>query len=335
MSLNKSWIPAGFAIGALVGSALFNRAATRRAEGATPPAGKFIEVDGVRLHYIEQGKGPAVVLLHGNGLMLQDYVTSGVLPAVAEGHRVIAFDRPGFGYSDRPRSTVWTPDAQARLITRALSKLGIEHAVVVGHSWGTLVALSMALNEPDVVSGLVLLSGYYYGSLRPDVVAGSLPAVPILGDLLAHTFAPLTGLVTGPLAVKASFAPAPVSPKLSAFPKALALRPSQIRATAADTAMMVPSAIALSERYAELTVPVIILAGEGDLIVHPDKHAKRVVADIPGSELRIVAGQGHMFHYAVPEEVASAVAKITSLGRSPVASGNRSLENHHATQDQL
>ncbi len=324
---------AGSAVAAMVGSALLNRAATRRAERATPPAGKFIEVDGVRLHYVERGQGPAVVLLHGNAVMLQDYVASGVLSAVAEDHRVLAFDRPGFGYSDRPRSTVWTPDAQARLIARALSKLGIGPAVVVGHSWGTLVALAMAVNHPEAVSGLVLLSGYYYGSLRPDVIGGSLPAVPIVGDLFAHTLAPLTGLVTGPLAIKASFAPAPVPLKFSAFPRALALRPSQIRATAAETAMMVPSAMALSKRYAELTARVIIMAGEGDLIVHPDKHAERLAAEVPASELLIVPGQGHMLHYAVPEQIASAVAKVSRLGLSTSLPRNSSLENDHATQN--
>ncbi len=281
-----------------------------RAEAATPPPGKFIEVDGVRLHYVDRGQGPVVVLLHGNGVMLQDFEVSGVLPLAAEHHRVIAFDRPGFGYSDRPRSRIWTPSAQAELIARALKQIGIERAVVVGHSWGTLVALAMALDCPEAVSGLVLLSGYYYGSARPDVVPASLPAVPVLGDLLAHTVAPLVGLLTGPAAVKASFAPAPVSDKFAAFPKAMALRPSQVRATAADTALMVPSALSLSRRYGELALPMIIMAGAGDLIVHVDKHAKRLVGDIAGAELRVVPEQGHLFHYAVPEQVVTAISDV-------------------------
>jgi pimeloyl-ACP methyl ester carboxylesterase len=157
-----------------VGSALFNRASARRAEAATPPTGKFVEVDGVRLHYVDRGEGPVVVLFHGDGVMLQDFDVSGVLPLAAEQHRVIAFDRPGYGYSERPRSTIWTPAAQAELIASALKKIGVERAVVVGHSWGTLVALAMALDHPGVVSGLVLLSGYYYGTARPDVIRGPL-----------------------------------------------------------------------------------------------------------------------------------------------------------------
>ena len=304
---NKGWLALAAAGVGLAASAALNRAAARRAEAANPPAGDFVEVDGSRLHYVERGSGSPVILLHGNGVTLQDFQASGVLDLVAKRHRVIAFDRPGFGYSDRHRSTVWTPQAQATLIAAALDQLGIERAVVVGHSWGALVALAMALDHPRAVGGLILLSGYYYGTARPDVVPFSLPAIPGLGDLMAHTVSPPTGALLGPALVKASFAPAPVSEKFASFPMALALRPSQMRATAADTALMVPAALSLSSRYASLSTPVIIMAGDGDLIAHVDRHAVRLARDIAESELRIVPGQGHLFHYAVPEHVAAAI----------------------------
>lgn len=310
MTQGKSWVVAGTAAAALAGAALFNRASARRAEAECPPVGKFIEIDGVRLHYVDQGQGPAVVLLHGNGVMLQDFETSGVLGLAARHHRVIAFDRPGFGYSKRPRSKVWTPSAQAELITCALKKIGVGRAVMVGHSWGTMVALAMALDHAEAVSGLVLLSAYYYGSVRPDVIPSSIPGLPIVGDLVANTSAPLTGLLIGPAAVKASFAPAAISKKFANFPIAMTLRPSQIRATAADTAMMIPSAIALSSRYGELKMPVIIMAGEGDLIAHIETHAQRLARDVAGSELRVIPNQGHLFHYDVPEQVISAIDRV-------------------------
>jgi pimeloyl-ACP methyl ester carboxylesterase len=250
------------------------------------------------------------VLLHGNAVMLQDYEASGVLELAAEHHRVIAFDRPGFGYSERPRSTIWTPAAQAEVIAKALDKIGIDRAVVVGHSWGAMVALAMALHHPETVSGLVLISGYYYGTARPDVISASIPAIPILGDILAHTVVPLTGLMAAPVGVKASFAPADIPDKFNALPKAMALRPSQVRASAADAAVMVPSAISLSQHYGELSVPVIIMAGEGDLVVNPCQHAKRLVRDVAGAELRVVPGQGHMLHYAVPAQVVKAIDDV-------------------------
>ncbi|TVV71637.1 alpha/beta fold hydrolase [Sphingomonas solaris] len=310
---NKVVISAG-AIGFLATAAAFNRFATHRAEANNPPAGRFIEVDGVRLHYVERGTGTPVVLLHGNGVMLQDFIASGVFDRVAADHRVIAFDRPGFGYSDRPRTTIWTPGAQAALLAAALEKLGVSNAVVVGHSWGTMVVLAMALDHPGRVAGLVLLSGYYYGTARPDVLPASTPAIPILGDMMAHTISPLTGAMIGPIGIKASFAPAPVSKKFADVPLALALRPSQIRATAADTAMMIPGAIALSRRYGELELPVTIIAGEGDQIAHIDNHACKLAGELSQSVLEIVPGQGHLFHYAVPDQVAAAVDAVASRG---------------------
>jgi pimeloyl-ACP methyl ester carboxylesterase len=302
------WLAAASVVAALTGAALFNSAKAWRAETETPPAGKFIEVDGVRLHYVDQGAGSStVVLLHGNGVMLQDYMASGVLDLTSQEHRVLAFDRPGFGYSERPRTNIWTPTEQARLILRALEELRVEKAVVVGHSWGTMVAVAMALENPGAIKGLLLLSGYYYGTLRPDVVPTSLPAIPVIGDLVARTVSPLAGRLMGPVAIKASFAPAPVHRNFARFPLGLTLRPTQIRATAADTAMMIPAAVELSRRYAELAVPVIAMVGEGDLIAHVDRHSQRLVEDLPQGELRIVPGQGHLFHYAVPGEVVDAI----------------------------
>src|SRR4051812_4928690 len=160
---------------ALGATALFIRARARKAEREHPPHGHFLDVDGVRLHYVERGHGPPIVLLHGNGAMIEDYEISGVLDLAADDHRVLAFDRPGFGYSSRPRNRIWTPAAQAELVHRALQRLGVDRPIVVGHSWGTLVALALALEHPKDVRGLVLLSGYYFPTARADVVLLSPP----------------------------------------------------------------------------------------------------------------------------------------------------------------
>src|SRR5690606_6675349 len=105
---------------ALAGAALYNRARSQEAERDNPPSGRFLEVDGVRLHYIERdprtgGLGRPIVLIHGDGAMVEDMEVSGIVDRLAERHRVIAFDRPGFGHSSRPRDRIWTPAAQAAL----------------------------------------------------------------------------------------------------------------------------------------------------------------------------------------------------------------------------
>jgi hypothetical protein len=97
---------------------------TRRAERQNPAVGGMVDVDGVRLHYVDRGSGPAVVVLHGNGSMIEELAASGVLELAARRSRVIAFDRPGFGH-----------------LVRALRVLGVEQPIVLAHSWGTLVAL--------------------------------------------------------------------------------------------------------------------------------------------------------------------------------------------------
>ena len=200
------------AVGAavLVAAALTNHALARRAERRNPPEGKFITVDGVRLRYIERGTGPVIVLLHGNGTMARDFELSGVLDVLAKDHRVIAFDRPGFGFSERPRGRIWTAAAQAALLHEGSSRSTCS-GPGVGHSWGTLVALALALREPADVAGLVLLSGYYFPSVRADVALGSWPAVPVLGDILRYTISPLLGRLTAPMVYRKLFAPSPVA----------------------------------------------------------------------------------------------------------------------------
>jgi pimeloyl-ACP methyl ester carboxylesterase len=203
---------------------------------------------------------------------------------------------------------MWTPARQADLFRQAFARLGIERPVVVGHSLGTLVAMALALNHPDAVSGLVLLSGYYYPTLRADVPLISLPAIPVIGDLIRYTAGPLLGAALLPLATKAMFSPLTV-PECFAkgFPRGLSVRPSQIRAEAQDTATMVWAATAMQHHYRELRVPVVIMAGTKDRIVNHRKHTVRLHEEIAQSALRLVPGVGHMLHHAVPEQVVDAI----------------------------
>ena len=111
----------------------YNVYRARKAEREHPPVGQFVTVGGIRLHYIERGEGPPVVLLHGNVVTAEDFDSSGVLDLIAKRHRVIAFDRPGFGYSERPHGSVWSAGTQAKLIRDAFAVLG----VTVPSSWVT------------------------------------------------------------------------------------------------------------------------------------------------------------------------------------------------------
>jgi pimeloyl-ACP methyl ester carboxylesterase len=291
---------------------LVNRHLAKKAEHDNPPTGKFLEVNGVRLHYVERGSGEPLVLLHGNGSMVQDFESSGLVDLAAKTHRVLIFDRPGFGHSDRPRNVVWTPDAQAELIKRALERLGISRAIVLGHSWGASVAVALALKFPQLVSGLVLASGYYYPTLRPDVVALSAPAVPVAGDVLGHTLSPVISRLMWPLMMAQIFGPRTVPAKFDGFPKEMALRPSQIRASAEESALMIPDAFHFRDQYANLSMPVAIIAGEEDRLIDIDKQSARLHSEVSQSRFHRVPGAGHMIHQTATSRVMAAINEVAS-----------------------
>ena len=301
------------AVGALAATAAYVAYRARVAEREHPPLGRFIEVDGVTLHYLERGQGPAVVLLHGNGAMASDFDGSGLIDALARSHRVIAFDRPGFGYSKRPRRHIWNAPAQAALLSHALAQLDVHQPVIVAHSWATLVALSLARDFPETLRGLVLISGYYFPTWRADTFLLSPPAIPLLGDIMRYTISPIIGrLIARPL-IRQMFAPRPVSKRFrAAVPLALMLRPSQLRAAAEESGLMIWGAAQLKKSYSTLRLPVIILAGDGDRVIDLQRQAVRLHRDIPGSELRSQPGMGHMLHYDVPGAVTQAVSDVVT-----------------------
>lgn len=314
----------------LAGMALQTRADAQHAEREYPPLGRFLTAGGVRLHFIEAGggDGPPVVLLHGNAVMAEDFVASGVLGRTAERRRVVAFDRPGYGYSERPRDRLWTADAQAAVFAEAFARLGIKRPVVVGHSWGTLVAMALALNHPETVGGLVLVSGYYFPTGRADVALFSPPAIPVIGDVIRYSVGPLVGRLIAPTMIKKMFEPAPVPPSFAeAVPVPMMLRPWQIKASAEDAAAMIPAAAAFKERYDELRhLPISLIVGAEDQIVDVGRQSVRLHRDLPGSDLHVVPGFGHMVHYGAPVLVADAIEAVVTAAARENAAMLRRLE---------
>jgi pimeloyl-ACP methyl ester carboxylesterase len=308
-------VAAATTVGALAIAALVNRHLAKNAEKENLPAGHFLEVNGVRLHYVERGSGMPLVLLHGNLSMIQDFESSGLIDLAAKDYRVVVFDRPGFGHSDRPRNVLWTPAAQAELISSALQQLGVSHAIVLGHSWGASVAVALALKHPDLVHGLVLASGYYYPTLRLDVVPLSTPAVPLIGDVLGHTLSPIIARVMWPLLMSKMFGPQSVPKKFEGFPKEMALRPSQIRASAAESALMIPDAFYLRHEYANLKMPVVVLAGDKDRLTDIDAQSARLHREVSQSSFHRLPGSGHMIHQTATGGVMAAINEVVGEDR--------------------
>ena len=243
---------------------------------------------------------------------------SGLLEKAAKKYRVIVFDRPGYGHSRRPRGTLWTPDAQADLIHEALLELDATPAIVLGHSWGASVAVALGLKYESSVKALVLASGYYYPTARVDVAAASGPAIPILGDILRYTLAPLLGRIVWPALMRKMFGPAEVPQKFTkGFPAGLALRPSQLRASAAESALMIPDAFGMRTKYGALAMPVVIIAGKLDRLIDTDRQSGKLHRDVEHSTFHSVPGSGHMVHQTAMGDVMAAIdeAAEATVGR--------------------
>jgi pimeloyl-ACP methyl ester carboxylesterase len=302
---------AGVTAGAALAAAAFVQLRTSAAERTHGLRGRFVLADDTTLHYLDRGEGRPLVMLHGLGAMVDDLVLSGLVAQAARRFRVLAFDRPGHGRSSRPRDRLWTPMAQAELLHEALRLLGIARPLLVGHSFGATVALAYALRHP--VERLVLVSGYYYPTLRLDAPFLVPPGIPVVGDLLRYTASPLVGRLLWPAWLRLLFGPRDTPRRFRAFPTWLALRPSQLRAVGEDAALLVPSGAKMAREYGKLAAPTTIIAGAADRYVSPAQ-ARRLHAAVPGSELLLVPGAGHMVHYAAGETVLRALEPVASLG---------------------
>ncbi|PYO82541.1 MAG: alpha/beta hydrolase, partial [Gemmatimonadetes bacterium] len=127
----------------------------QRYPAGTDFTARYVVVDGTRIRYIDAGRGPSVVFLHGLGASM--YAWRNTLAAVrAAGYRVVAFDNRGFGFSDKPPHG-YDNAAYARLLAAFMDSLHVADAVLVGHSMGGAIAAEAAIAWPDRVRGLVLI----------------------------------------------------------------------------------------------------------------------------------------------------------------------------------
>ncbi|WP_376088983.1 alpha/beta fold hydrolase [Roseomonas sp. CCTCC AB2023176] len=306
---------------ALGAMAVWNILRARAAERRHPPSGRFVEAGGVRFHVVDKaphdgGSRAPVLMLHGNGSMTTDFSVSGLATMLAAHRRVVLLDMPGFGHSSRPWPNLMGSEAQAHAIAEVIGALRLDRPIVVGHSFGAIVAAALGVHHPDLVRGLVLVSGYYVPTARPDNVPFMVSGIPILGDLLRYTVQPFLSDLTIPLLKRRIFQPQPVPPGFdAAVPDALLRRPKVIRAGGANAMTMTPDTMSLRPRYAELRLPVAILAGSEDRIVDPDTHARALHAVVPDSTLRILQGLGHMLHQFAPDAVLAAVEEVDEPAR--------------------
>ncbi|MEX0645623.1 MAG: alpha/beta hydrolase [Parvularculaceae bacterium] len=287
-----------------------------RAEKNAPPIGKFVEVDGERLHVVdipaqEGATGPPVILIHGASVNLRDMMLALGEP-LSKNHRVLIFDRPGRGYSSRPADG-WRLDVQAGLIHAAARALGAERPIIVGQSLGGAVALAYALQYQDEMAGLVLLAPVSHK--WPGGVAwyNSVSGWPVAGTLLRRRVIPIYGPLAARPGVRKSFAP-DIEPDGYYDRSGLTLlfRPKDFRANAEDLRHLKIQVVAMSARYGELRLPTAILTGDKDVTVSPEIHSKTLAREIPGAVLDLLPGTGHALHHSQTGRVLAAIERLSA-----------------------
>jgi len=283
---------------------------------ALPPAMAYssgavdrtIEVDDLKLHYLESGAGQTVVLIHGNAGNALDF-DLGAIEALDDHYRVIAIDRPGHGASERS-SKADTVEEQAKVLHDELAKLGVEHPILVGHSWGGSLALAYALLYPKDLAGMVLLAPAAYPDQNDPFLlrlAGKVPLIGEIGAMLGGSFLSRRVLRGG---LEKAFYPQKLPDSYFRTVLKSWLGRRQLKAYFADEAQLKNSLTAMSPRYSGLTVPTVIVTGDHDQIVNPATNAHRLHSTIPGSVLLELRDTGHEIPQTHPESILQAIGML-------------------------
>jgi pimeloyl-ACP methyl ester carboxylesterase len=284
----------------------------RLAEAEWPPEGDFLTLDGHRVHYVMRGEGPDLVLIHGASGNTRDF-SHAMIDRLATRYRVIAFDRPGLGYTDRIDPAGATIAQQADFLARAAAELGATSPIVFGHSYGGSVALAWAVNRPEALSALVLSAaasnpwetglGAYYTILSHPM--GQRVVIPLITAWVPDRVVDEQ--------IDAVFLPQTTPPGYHRHIGAgLTLRRVSMRANALHRARLLEQILAQVPRYGEIAVPVEIIHGDADTTVPLEVHSRPLSRQIPGANLTVLDGVGHMPHHADPEAIDAAIDRAAA-----------------------
>ncbi|HXC46782.1 MAG TPA: alpha/beta hydrolase [Candidatus Sulfotelmatobacter sp.] len=287
------------------GLVIFTAITARRVETALPPRGQFVEVAGARIHYLDKGTGPPIVILHGLGGQMGNF-TYALLERLTDEFRVILMDRPGSGYSMRAPGATGRLTGQAAIVAQFIRKLGLQRPLLVGHSLGGAIALGVALDHPEAVKGLALIAPLTH---VPRHVPAPFRALDIKSNflrwLVAWTVATPIGIRRGKAILDAIFAPEPAP---ADFPTRaggiLGLRPRSFYNTSSDMRAVNLDLAPMVARYSSLRMPVRILYGTSDEVLNHQAHGEAMKAKSSMVSLQLVSG-GHMLPISAPDLTAN------------------------------
>ncbi len=268
---------------------------------------EYVEANGVSSRVAEWGSGSPILLIHGASSTLSVFEPT-VAPLLSPSHRLVAYDRPGMGLSrDRPENAE-TLKVQADVAAGVIAAMNLDRPIVIGHSFGGAVALRLALDHPDRISGLVLMGAPAYD--WPGGVAWHYhwAASPIVGPLFNHVLT--RPFIDGAMESGAEGLFAPQDPPqdyLNAINSRIAASPGALKANGRDVRALKKELIAQSPRYPDIQLPVAILVGDSDGVVSPELHSMRLAQTLPNARIEVLEGVGHAPHEIAPDTLRTLV----------------------------
>ena len=277
-----------------LGLVLFAAFSHKKAAQYLPPAGTFAQLGNTKLHYVDQGQGPTIVMIHGLAGSLQNF-TYGLASALAKNYRVICVDRPGCGYSVRASHANPSLEAQADTMVELLDHLGIESAIFVGHSLGGAISLALAQQHPQRVKALALIAPL---TNLPDQTAEVFKPLDIASPFLRFAIGWTLAIPGTIYRMKASLkfifgpekAPADFAIRGGGI---LSLKPQTFISASNDLTQAKLSMPSIEEGYANMTTPIHVLYGREDRILSSKLNGEDMVNRVAGLQLTLVSG-GHM-----------------------------------------
>ncbi len=290
----------------------------RRVEARFPPIGRFAEVGGIRLHFIDMaaaGDGDLLpmIFLHGASGNARELAGAFAQPLAGRA-RMIFVDRPGAGYSGRAVAGDADPSVQAGYVAGLMDQLGIGRAVIIGHSWGGAVAAAFGVHHKEKTAGLVFISPATHPWPGADITwYYDVTNTPVIGPLFAYTLAIPFGNLRYRGAVRGVFAPNAVAKDYGERSATrLVLRPANFLANAADVGALYESVVKLQPRYREISAPTVIISGDSDDTVLADIHSEGLKRDIAGAKLVYLKNTGHIPTYTATARI---IAEIEALNQ--------------------
>ena len=268
-----------------------------------PAKGARFAHAGANLHYETSGSGPAVVLVHGANGTSADFPPE-LIADLARDHTVIAFDRPGHGWSEAPGGPLGL-EQNAAAVLALVRELGLKPATIVGHSYGAAVALRAALDSPEDVRHVVAVCPCTALDKR-NARYGSVPFMsgPVGAALLRFFALPM---VPFGWALRAdAWHPAP-APRGWGASRVWAYVPSQMHTAVRNFHELQSDVTWLERCLPGLKVPLTVVAGAQDLVTPPDRHVDWLQRAVPEARVQIVPRVGHWLPRLMPEFVSAAV----------------------------